>query len=79
MRTDDRGRNDTWQRHPLFSDNNDDSEDDGTGNAIIAEKDVDLGFVSMDLEQMNWCCLTLQTINQRHTAARGSRCVRLAD
>ena len=37
---------------PLFSDNNDDSEDDGTGNAIIAEKDVDLGFISMDLEQM---------------------------
>ena len=37
---------------PLLSDNNDDSEDDGTGNAIIAEKDVDLGFISMDLEQM---------------------------
>ena len=37
---------------PWFSDNDDDSEDDGSGNAIIAEKDVDLGLISMDLEQM---------------------------
>ena len=37
---------------PLLSDNGDDSENEGTGNAIIAEKDRALGFISMGIEQM---------------------------